>query len=333
MYSARIIPLRGSWLDFEFDPKDLLYVRIDRRRKFPVTILLKALGYSNNEILHQFYDIENVGIEKAGCWRETKLETMYRKKLRGDIVDPETGEVIAKKGDKYTKRLHRALEAAGITRIPIPFEDVEGWVIADDLIDPATGEVLLEGNKALSSEILETALERGIQEIECLVLNAQGVSSAIRDTMLLDKIASPEEAILDIYRKMRPSSPPTPEVATNFFNNLFFNINTYDLSTVGRLKLNYRLNLDVPLEQRTLRKEDILCAVKELIDLKNAEAMVDDIDNLGNRRVRAVGELLENQYRIGLVRMERAIKERMSLQEVETLMPHDLITRSPPPRW
>jgi DNA-directed RNA polymerase subunit beta len=329
LYSARIIPLRGSWLDFEFDPKDLLYVRIDRRRKFPVTILLKALGYSSKEILSYFYDTERIGIEEAGSWREAKIENLYQRKIPKDIVDTGTGEVLAKKGDKYTKRLHKTLQAAGITRIPVDPEDVLGRVVADDLVDGETGEVLIEGNQPLTQDALDMMRQRGISEAECLVLDAPGVSSTMRDTMLLDKIDTSEEAVLDIYRKMRPSSPPTQEVANNFLNSLFFNINTYDLSTVGRLKLNYRLNLDVPLEHRTLRKEDIFETVKELIQLKNAEAMVDDIDNLGNRRVRGVGELLENQYRIGLVRMERAIKERMSLQEVETLMPHDLINSKP----
>jgi len=329
LYSARIIPLRGSWLDFEFDPKGILHVRIDRRRKFPVTILLKALGYSTKDILREFYTTEIIGIEKTGCWREANIDNLYQKKATKDIVDSQTGEVLCKKGEKYTKRLHRALQLAGMTRIPIDLEDVEGRVIADDLVDPGTGEVLVEGNQPLTREVLEMIQEKGITQIECLVLDAQGVSTSIRDTMLLDKIVTPDEAVLDIYRKMRPSSPPTQEVANSFFHNLFFNINTYDLSKVGRLKLNYRLGFDVPLDERTLRKEEILSAVKELIQLRNAEAMVDDIDNLGNRRVRAVGELLENQYRIGLVRMERAIKERMSLQEVETLMPHDLINSKP----
>jgi DNA-directed RNA polymerase subunit beta len=329
LYSARIIPLRGSWLDFEFDPKDHLYVRIDRRRKFPVTILLKALGYSVKEILHKFYDTETILIDKSGCSIEANLENLYRKKLKRDIVDPATGAVIGKKGEKYTKRLHKMLETAGIARIPIDPEDIEGRVIADDLLDLNTGEVLLEGNKELTMEVLESALDHGIDKLECLVLSSQTGANTIRDTMVLDKIASPDEALLDIYRKMRPSSPPTPEVANTFFNNLFFNINTYDLSTVGRLKLNYRLGINADLEQRVLSNEDIIETVRELIRLKNAEAQVDDIDNLGNRRVRAVGELLENQYRIGLVRMERAIKERMSLQEVEALMPHDLINAKP----
>jgi DNA-directed RNA polymerase subunit beta len=215
-------------------------------------------------------------------------------------------------------------------RIPVALEDIEGRVVCDDLIDPETGEILLEGNSHLTMEKIESLLERGITHIECVVLDGHGISRSIRETLLADRINTPEEAILDIYRKMRPSSPPTPEVAETFFHNLFFNLDTYDLSRVGRLKLNYRLNMEgVSLEQRTLRKEDIFGTVEELIRLKSAEAMVDDIDNLGNRRVRAVGELLENQYRVGLVRMERAIKERMSLQEVETLMPHDLINSKP----
>ena len=329
LYSARIIPLRGSWLDFEFDPKDLLYVRIDRRRKFPATTFLKALGDSPKEILSEFYDTEKIIISKKGCFRPANLETLYRSRITKDIEHPESGKPLAKEGDKYTKRLHKAFESAGITHIPIRSEDVEGRVLADDLVDLSTGEVLAFGNQPLTAEMPQFIPEKGITEVECLVLDAVGVTPTIRDTMLLDKIESSDEAVLEIYRKMRPTSPPTQEVANNFFQGLFFNFSTYDLSPVGRLKLNYRLNLDADLDYRTLRKEDIIATVKELIRLKNAEAVVDDIDNLGNRRVRAVGELLENQYRIGLVRMERAIKERMSLQEVETLMPHDLINSKP----
>ena len=329
LYSARIIPLRGSWLDFEFDPKDLLYVRIDRRRKFPATTFLKALGYSSSGILSEFYDTERLQIGEDVCFRDAKLENLYRKKLSKEIVHPETKKVLAKEGDKYTKRLQKVLDSAGISKIPINLEDVEGRIISDDLVDPATGEVLLNGNQPLTGEILQAIIEKGIPEIECIVLDAAGVSTAIRDTMVLDKIDDSDEAVLEIYRKMRPSSPPTQEVANNYFKGLFFSISSYDLSPVGRLKLNHRLGLDEPLDLRTLRKEDIILAVKELIRLKSSEAMVDDIDNLGNRRVRAVGELLENQYRIGLVRMERAIKERMTLQEVETLMPHDLINSKP----
>ncbi len=395
LYSARIIPLRGSWLDFEFDPKDFLYVRIDRRRKFPVTILLKALGYTAKDLLYHFYDTEMVEIGETGGWREVIPEILAQSRVTKDIIDGDE-EVIAKKGAKITKRLLKTLGVNETTkpripmlkrvpieidkgtelqvvedipdpetgdilmaaesvlskddcallvekgisqvkcidqkrvRIPVDLEDIEGRVICEDLIDPETGEVLLEGNSPLTIEKIESILERGITNIECLVLDGHGISRSIRETLVADRINTPEEAVLDIYRKMRPSSPPTPEVAETFFQNLFFNLDTYDLSRVGRLKLNYRLGMEgVSLEQRTLRKEDIFGTVEELIRLKSAEAMVDDIDNLGNRRVRAVGELLENQYRVGLVRMERAIKERMSLQEVETLMPHDLINSKP----
>jgi DNA-directed RNA polymerase subunit beta len=329
LYSARIIPLRGSWLDFEFDPKDVLYVRIDRRRKFPVTILLKALGYTAKEILSNFYEADTIWIGPSDLWREAKIENLNQKRISKDIVEPKSGEVLAKKGDKYTKRVLRAIRSAGMDRVPIESGELVGRIAADDIVDPGTGEVLIPENQPITEDGLGVLRERGIREIRCIVLDAPGVSPAIRDTMLLDKIERPDEAVLDIYRKMRPSSPPTQEVANSFFKSLFFNANTYDLSAVGRLKLNHRLKIDVSLDQRTLRREDILETIKELIQLKQAEAMVDDIDNLGNRRVRAVGELLENQYRIGLVRMERAIKERMSLQEVETLMPHDLINSKP----
>ena len=394
LYSARIIPLRGSWLDFEFDPKDFLYVRIDRRRKFPATIVLKALGYSAKEILRHFYETEMLYLGEAGGWRECSPEHLLQEKVSRDIVDPDTGEVLAKQGVKFTQRLLKTLRSHNMgraripllipisedllnarftiagdindpetgevlaadgqavtrellelmkkkgvhdircvdserVRIPVEDEEIEGRVIADDIVDPETGEVILESNQALFSEALEVLREKGNLTIEVLVLSGQGVSTSIRETLLTDRVNTTDEAVLDIYRKMRPSSPPTQEVAENFFDKLFFNLDTYDLSKVGRLKLNYRLNLDVPLDHRTLRKEDILAVVKELIRLKSVESVVDDIDNLGNRRVRAVGELLENQYRIGLVRMERAIKERMSLQEVETLMPHDLINSKP----
>ena len=395
LYSARIIPLRGSWLDFEFDPKDILFVRIDRRRKFPVTILLKALGYSTRDTLQHFYGTEMIGRDNLGWWREPKIEDLRQEKVSKEIVDPTTGEVLAKTGLKFSKRLLKTLQGIegfqatiplkrrlsldflkeeelqlvedildpdtgeklagkGETltgalqetlkekgfveifcldpkriRIPIEASEVVNRVLADDLVDPETGEIICASNEAITEGQLESVKERDINALECLILTGHGISSSIRDTLLVDKIENCEDAILDIYRKMRPSSPPTPEVAERFFDNLFFNIDTYDLSMVGRLKLNYRLDLDAPLTLRTLRKEDILATVKELIKLKSVEAVVDDIDNLGNRRVRAVGELLENQYRIGLVRMERAIKERMSLQEVETLMPHDLINSKP----
>jgi len=329
LYSARIIPLRGSWLDFEFDPKDLLYVRIDRRRKFPATTFLKALGYSAEGLLKEFYSTETIQIGETECLRPISLENLYQQKLSKDVENPKTKKTLAKAGDKYTKRLHKIFESANVTHIPVSFEDMEGRVVGEDVLDPSTGEILVSCNQTLNLDILSALKEKGIAEVQCLVLEGPEVSRTIRDTILLDKIETAEEATLEIYRKMRPSSPPTQEVANNFFNSLFFDMSTYDLSPVGRLKLNHRLDLDVSLETRVLLKDDIIRTVKELIRLKTNEAMVDDIDNLGNRRVRSVGELLENQYRIGLVRMERAIKERMSLQEVETLMPHDLINSKP----
>jgi len=267
------------------------------------------------------------------------LETGEELMVFGDVKDPETDQVLAADGQPLTRELLELIREKGIheircmdperVRIPVEEEEIKGRVMAEDILDPETGEVILEANQALFPELFDMLRERGIVSLEVLVLSGQGVSTSIRETLLTDRVNTTDEAVLDIYRKMRPSSPPTQEVAEGFFDKLFFNLDTYDLSKVGRLKLNYRLNLDVPLDQRTLRKEDILAVVKELVRLKSFESAVDDIDNLGNRRVRAVGELLENQYRIGLVRMERAIKERMSLQEVETLMPHDLINSKP----
>lgn len=329
LYSARIIPARGSWLDFEFDHKDILYVRIDRRRKFPVTVLLKALGYSSKQIMDEFYNVETIWIEGNQCLREIKLENLHLKRISMDIVDPDTGEVIATLGEKYTKRLHKTLINKGIRKIPVSFEDLEGRVLASDVIDPETGEILGEVNQTITADIIEILKEKGINEIKCYVLDAEGASNTIRETMLLDKVNNQEEALLDIYRKMRPSSPPTTEVAEAYFESLFFNERTYDLSKVGRLKINYRLNLNIPANVRTLTPEDIMATVKELINLKETESAVDDIDSLGNRRVRAVGELLENEYRVGLIRMERATKERMALHEVDTLMPYDLINSKP----
>ena len=329
LYSARIIPLRGSWIDLEFDPKNLLYVRIDRRRKFPVTILLKALGYSNQDLLNFFYERERISLEDGKLRREVNPDFWLGKRAPRDIVNPLTGEVISRKNKKITKKIIKMLQEAHITSLPAKPEDIEGYFLAQDVVDPESGEVVAAGNESLTKEKLSLILEKKIPSFDLLFIDGVNVSSSLRDTLIVDKISSSEEAIIEIYKKLRPSNPPTLEVARNFFRNLFFNPENYDLSSVGRLKLNRRLGTDLPLEERTLRKEDILLAVKNLIELKDANGPVDDIDHLGNRRVRAVGELLENQYRIGLVRMERAIKERMTLQEIETLMPHDLINPKP----
>jgi DNA-directed RNA polymerase subunit beta len=329
LYSARIIPLRGSWIDLEFDPKNILFVRIDRRRKFPVTILLKALGYTNQDLLNFFYERERIMIEDGKLNREVNPDFLLGKKAPRDIIHPQTGEVLARKNKKINKKIIKMLLDARITSLPAKSEDVEGFFLAQDVVDPGTGEVLISSNEALTREKLDLIIQRKIAYLDLLFIDGVNVSSSLRDTLVIDKINDSEEAILEIYKKLRPSNPPTVEVANNFFQNLFFNPENYDLSSVGRLKLNRRLGQDIPLEERTLRREDILLTVKKLIELKDTNGPVDDIDHLGNRRVRAVGELLENQYRIGLVRMERTIKERMTLQEIETLMPHDLINPKP----
>jgi DNA-directed RNA polymerase subunit beta len=329
LYSARVIPLRGSWIDLEFDPKNILYVRVDRRRKFPVTILLKALGYSSQELLNYFYERERINLEDGKIRREVNPDFLLGKKAPRDIMNPLTGEVIVRKNRKINKRIIKLLQEAEIRSLPARAEDIEGYFLAQEVVDPETGEVLIESNEELTRDKLNLLLQKKTPFVDLLFIDGVNVSSSLRDTLIMDKVPGSAEAILEIYKKLRPSNPPTVEVATNFFYNLFFNPDNYDLSSVGRLKLNHRLGLEVPLEERTLRKEDILLTVKKLIELKDTNGAVDDIDHLGNRRVRGVGELLENQYRIGLVRMERAIKERMTLQEIETLMPHDLINPKP----
>lgn len=330
LYSARIIPLRGSWIDLEFDHKDILYVRIDRRRKFPVTILLKALGYSVEELLNYYYDTERVYLTDDGAARPVEQEFLTGAKAPTDLIHPETGEVLAKRGRKLGLKLIRQLKESNINTIAFPDEQLVGRVMAHDVVDESTGEVLIQCNESLTAENLVTLRARGIESVDLLFMDGANVSPSFRNTLLLDKVEDSDTATLEIYRKLRPSNPPTLEVAQEFFSNLFFNSENYDLSEVGRLKVNQQLGTtDIPLTQRTLTREDILRAVRKLIEIKDTQGAVDDIDNLGNRRVRAVGELLENQYRIGLVRMERAIKERMSLQEIDALMPHDLINAKP----
>ena len=329
LYCARVIPQRGSWIDIEFDLKDIVYVRIDRRRKFFATILLKALGYSDSDILNHYYKAETIKIDDSLICKKMDPDLFEGAKASNDIISPQSGEVIIKKGRKITKTAIRKLIDVGVEHIPVEVEDLMGSVCYKDIIDPASGEVILRCNDELSLEKFEELKARGVREFNLLFAGSGEVDLSLRNTLANDKISSTEEAIIEIYRRLRPSDPPTIETATNFFNNLFFNPERYDLSKVGRLKLNYKLRLDVPLKHRTLVKEDILGAIAVLIELKNGKGTIDDIDNLTNRRVKSVGELLENQYRIGLVRMQRAIKERMSLQEIETLMPHDLINAKP----
>ena len=331
LYSARIIPYRGSWIDFEFDPKDILYVRIDRRRKFHATVLLRALGMTTEDLLNYFYRRDTVVLEGRKAAKLFQADHLIGVKASRDIRHPQSNELLVKEGRKFTKMALRQMEQAGVTQIPIALEEVIGRVSAHDVKDAKTGEVVLATNEEITEEKLEALRQRGVNKVEVLFLDDSNIGPSLRSTLLQDRIGSPEEAILEIYRRLRPGDPPTPETATAFFNNLFFNPERYDLSRVGRLKLNHKLKLklNVPLDQGTLRREDILEVVRYLILLKNGIGQIDDIDHLGNRRVRAVGELVENQYRIGLVRMERAIKGRMSLQDIETLMPQELINYKP----
>ncbi len=335
LYSARIIPYRGSWLDFEFDPKDIMFVRIDRRRKMHATVLLRALGYSTQDLLNYFYNTEEIYLEKGGKYaKSVEFDLLPGQRATRDIKVG--AEVIVKKNTKFTKAAIKKLRDSKIDRLPIDLEELVGKVAAHDVVDKETGEVVLEVNEEVTEAKLEKLREAGIETFKILFIDGLNVGSYLRDTLLAEKVKTTEDAIMEIYRRLRPGDPPTLETAKTLFHNLFFNPERYDLSKVGRLKLNYKFYRDLPEDQRpsldtaVLTPQDILETVRHLIELKNGRGSVDDIDHLGNRRVRAVGELMENQYRIGLVRMERAIKERMSMsQEIDTLMPHDLINAKP----
>ena len=329
LYSARIIPYRGSWVDLEFDPRDILYVRIDRRRKFHATVLLRALGMTTEDLLNYYYKSDTVIFDGRKPALVFNAGHLLGAKVGSDVRDPKTNDLIVKEGKKFTRPVLRQMEAAKVKQVPIGWEDILGRVAAHDIVEPQTKEVLVECNHEITQDKLELIREKGIHQIEVLFIDESSVGPYLRNTLLQDRIRSPQDAVLEIYRRLRPGDPPTIESATNFFNNLFFNSDRYDLSKVGRLKLNHRLRLNIPLEQGTLRKEDILEVVRYLMELKNGNGSVDDIDHLGNRRVRAVGELVENHFRVGLVRMERAIKEKMSLQDIETLMPQELINYKP----
>ena len=325
IYSARIIPNRGSWIDIEFDPKDIIYVRIDRRRKFPVTVLLKALNYTIKDLLTYFYTVEDVLLEKGGLRKSINSPFVAGELAHEDIVDEKRDEIIVRKGKKINKAALKRMHDVRIKHIATTKEDLEGKIIAADVIDPGSGEVILKCNEVLTADSFPSLYARGVKQLKILYIDNLNVDSSLRDTLTVDKVQTTEDAVVEIYKRLRPNDPPTQESANLFFQRLFFVAEHYDLSKVGRLKINFRLNRDTPLEVQTLTKEDILDTIKTLIEIKNGRGDVDDIDHLGNRRVRSVGELLENHYRIGLVRMERAIKERMSLQEIETLMPNDLV--------
>ncbi|MGC8796065.1 DNA-directed RNA polymerase subunit beta [Thermodesulfovibrio sp. 3462-1] len=327
LYSARIIPVRGSWLDFEFDSKDLLYVRIDKRKKLPATIVLKALGYTNEDLLKIFYPIEEIRI-KDETFTRVVSDILMGVRTKIDIVGPD-GEIIVKEGSKITRYALKKIKEAGIQEIPISKSEIIGRITLSDIVDPETGEVIVDSNKEITEEALHRIIAARIQKLDLLFIDNVNYLPSLRETLLTDRVTSKKDALREIYKKLRPGEPATEEAAEELFYGLFFDPKRYDLSAVGRLKLNQKLGLDIPLEVRVLTDKDIIEIVKYLLNLRTGKGEVDDIDHLGNRRVRGVGELLENQFRIGLVRMERAIREKMTITEVETAMPHDVINTKP----
>ncbi|VAV88758.1 DNA-directed RNA polymerase beta subunit [hydrothermal vent metagenome] len=329
LFASRIIPYRGSWLDFEFDAKDILHSRIDRRRKLPVTTLLYAFGMDSEEILHQYYDQVAYKRVKDG-WR-TKFDPERFKGLKPavDLIDAKTKEVVVEAGQKITPRLAKKLVEEGLKELFLTNEDLYGSYVAEELVNPKTGEIYAEAGDEIEEAMLEGLIEAGYKNLNLLDIDHINKGAYLRNTLKVDKADGHDRALVEIYRVMRPGEPPTRETATNLFNSLFFDSERYDLSAVGRVKMNMRLDLDAPDTLRVLRKEDVLAVVGTLLDLRDGKGDIDDIDHLGNRRVRSVGELMENQYRIGLIRMERAIKERMSSVEIDTVMPQDLINAKP----
>jgi DNA-directed RNA polymerase subunit beta len=338
VYSARIIPYRGSWLDFEFDSKGTLSARIDRRRKIPVTVLLQALGYTSEQTLRTFYPVEHVLYDGTrGLFEKRVSELLAGQAPIEDIVDPKSGETIAKADRKISKAAAKRLTAAGLEKIPVSPDELLGKYAAHDIVDETTGEIVSGINEEITPDVLDKIRLRGIREFSVLYMENPRLDACMRDTVASDKSRTQEEALLEIYRRLRPGDPPTRETAKALFENLFFNAKRYDLSEIGRWKMNHkleemfdRLALTVPpADQRTLTEGDIVAVIGYLLDLRKGRGMVDDIDHLGNRRVRSVGELLENQFRIGLIRMERAIRERMSIHDLDQVMPHDLISFKP----
>ncbi|MCD8571052.1 MAG: DNA-directed RNA polymerase subunit beta [Alphaproteobacteria bacterium] len=354
LFAARVIPYRGSWLDFEFDAKDQIYVRIDRRRKLPVTTMLRALdsseteeyrrkcteqdepvdpllvqGMSNEEILGTFYNTTVYSRDKKGWKTPFDAQALRGVKLTYNLVDAKTGKVVAEEGDKITARKAKQLAEDGLKDVLVDTDQIVGRYLASDIFDPKTGQVLFEAGHELTAEDLEKLEELKVDDVPTLGIDHLNVGPYIRNTMMIDKCDTREEALIDIYRVMRPGEPPTVESASALFDSLFFDAERYDLSPVGRVKMNARLDLTAEDQFRVLCKADILAILKYLHELKDGRGEVDDIDNLGNRRVRSVGELMENQIRVGLTRMERAIRERMSSVEIDTYMPHDLINSKP----
>ncbi len=329
LYSARIIPYRGSWLDFEFDARDILYVRIDRRRKMPATILLKAFGYSGDDLLKMYYPVEEIRVVKGKLLRKLDPEIHHGLKCSMEVTEKGGKEPLVREGAKLTKALIARLKAAGVKEIPVAPGELIGRAVLTELVDPTSKEKILDKNQRLTAEIIDKILQSDVEGFKVIYLDTVTATPVILDTLEMERTASKEEAMVEIYRRLRPGETPSVETAKALFENLFLNPKRYDLSPVGRLKLNKKLGLDLPLEQRTLTAQDIVEVIRYLVNLKMGKGEVDDIDHLGNRRVRSVGELLENQFRLGLVRMERSIKERMNLLDMETVLPHDLINAKP----
>ncbi len=329
LFAARIIPYRGSWLDVEFDAKDIVYARIDRRRKIPVTSLLYALGMDAEEVLATFYRKIAYKWQKEG-WRVPFDATRFRGyKATGDLVDADTGKVVLEAGKKLTVRSARQLAEKGLKALRMTDLELVGNYIAEDIVNPKTGEIFVEAGEEITEKNLKVLHDAGYKELPLLDIDHVNVGAYIRNTLTVDKNMTREDALFDIYRVMRPGEPPTVDTASAMFQSLFFDSERYDLSAVGRVKMNMRLDLDAPDTMRVLRKDDIIAVIRTLLDLRDGRGEIDDIDHLGNRRVRSVGELMENQYRIGLLRMERAIKERMSSVDIDTVMPQDLINAKP----
>ncbi len=328
LYNARVIPYRGSWLDFEFDPKDCVFVRIDRRRKLPASIILRALEYTSEEILDTFFDTNTFFLEDGALSVELIAE-----RLRGDVATFDIlgadGKVIVETGRRITARHVRLLQDSGMTKLSVPNEYILDQATAKDLVDQSTGEVAIPCNTVITEEVTEQLLELGVGEFQTIYTNDLDCGPFVSDTLRIDPSRNKLEALVEIYRMMRPGEPPTKEAAENLFSNLFFSNDRYDLSAVGRMKFNRRLGREEIEGEGTLGKDDIVSVLKTLIDIRNGKGSVDDIDHLGNRRVRSVGEMAENQFRVGLIRVERAVKERLSLAESEGLMPQDMINAKP----
>jgi len=328
IYNARIIPVRGSWIDMEIDIKDIVYIRIDRRRKFPISTLFKSFGYTSEDILDFFYEKEHIVIKNGSFFKAFSPENLKRQRANFDIKSPKTKKIVVKKGRIFTKRALKQLVEDGLDYVPIVDTELIDRAFAQNIIAEDGLDILFKPGDIITEDSFESLEEKGVNDFYILYVKP-GSSDSMHKTLAVDKTETKEDALMDIYRRLRPGNPATMEVAQDFIDHLFFRQTYYDLSRVGRLKMNHRLGVNTEINVKTLRKEDVLLTTATLIRLKDTQGQVDDIDHLGNRRVRAVGELLENQYRIGLVRMERAIKEKMSMQEVDAMMPHDLINPKP----